>query len=435
MNKIKVLIALLTISSFYTNAQIQSGNKQLWLNNDNLLTKWKLGTAGDATNNFIIYDSNNSLIGQGARFLINENTGNVGIGTITPKEKLEVNGNILASSNLITNSLISLPRQVTGLTNAQGRIYFNAGGPNNYGIQLQDYDEVNGVKTNLIIGGSLYGGNALLVRGANNVTKFFINNEGNVGIGTTNPEGNLQIGQSTGNGMIFLGGGKGYSGIGSTRSDGGLVLGYNIYSRYNDSSDNYNARVAKTTSSSQGYSGIKISQQGVIDFFGYRGKATADDIANTDENIKMRIDKYGNIGIGTLDSKGYKLGVNGKIITEEVKVALYANWSDFVFDSNYNLPTLVEVENHIKEKGHLKDIPSAKEVAKEGFYLAEMNAKLLQKIEELTLYTIGQEKELKSQREALANQNRKIESLMLKNDKLKTLEEQLKSIENRLNKK
>ena len=103
----------------------------------------------------------------------------------------------------------------------------------------------------------------------------------------------------------------------------------------------------------------------------------------------------GNIGIGTLNPQGFKLGVNGPIATTEVKVAEYDNWPDFVFKGNYNLPTLTEVENHIKNKGHLKDIPSAKEVAKDGFYLGGMDAKLLQKIEELTLYTIQQQKELK----------------------------------------
>jgi hypothetical protein len=56
---------------------------------------------------------------------------------------------------------------------------------------------------------------------------------------------------------------------------------------------------------------------------------------------------------------------------------------------------LKEVENHIKEKGHLKDIPSAKEVEKNGIFLGQMDSKLLQKIEELTLYTIQQEKKIK----------------------------------------
>lgn len=63
-------------------------------------------------------------------------------------------------------------------------------------------------------------------------------------------------------------------------------------------------------------------------------------------------------------------------------------WSDFVFNDDYDLPTLQEVEKHIREKGHLKNIPSAKEVEENGIQLGEMNAKLLPKIEELTLYIL-----------------------------------------------
>ena len=86
----------------------------------------------------------------------------------------------------------------------------------------------------------------------------------------------------------------------------------------------------------------------------------------------------GNVGIGT-NTQGFKLGVNGKIAATEVRVALYDNWADFVFYDDYKLPTLTEVENHIKVKGHLKDIPSAAEVAENGIMLGDMNAKLLKK--------------------------------------------------------
>lgn len=110
---------------------------------------------------------------------------------------------------------------------------------------------------------------------------------------------------------------------------------------------------------------------------------------------RMHIDNQGNIGIGTSNTQGFLLGVNGKIATEEVKVATYGNWPDYVFKKDYDLPTLEEVEHHIQDKGHLKNIPSAAIIEKDGFFLGEMNAKLLQKIEELTLYTIKQEKKIK----------------------------------------
>ncbi|WP_158655170.1 hypothetical protein [Flavivirga eckloniae] len=132
----------------------------------------------------------------------------------------------------------------------------------------------------------------------------------------------------------------------------------------------------------------------------------------------MTIGNTGSVGIGTTDTKGFKLGVQGKIAAEEVKVATYANWADFVFDSTYKLPTLKEVEQHIKEKGHLKDIPSAKEVKEDGFFLGEMDSKLLQKIEELTLYTIEQEKKiqelslLKEENELLRKKFETLEALV-----------------------
>jgi len=102
----------------------------------------------------------------------------------------------------------------------------------------------------------------------------------------------------------------------------------------------------------------------------------------------------GNIGIGTADPKGYKLAVAGNMIAESVKVKLKAAWPDFVFAKSYALPTLKETESHIKEKGHLPGIPSAAEVEANGIDLGNMDAKLLQKIEELTLHLIRQEKEI-----------------------------------------
>jgi len=100
----------------------------------------------------------------------------------------------------------------------------------------------------------------------------------------------------------------------------------------------------------------------------------------------------GALGIGTTNLGDWKLAVNGKIRAKEIKVE--TDWADFVFYDDYELPTLEEVENYIEEKGHLKDIPTAQEVEENGISLGEMNVKLLQKIEELTLYTITQGKQI-----------------------------------------
>ncbi|WP_406845504.1 hypothetical protein [Flavobacterium soyae] len=110
-------------------------------------------------------------------------------------------------------------------------------------------------------------------------------------------------------------------------------------------------------------------------------------------NRKMILTANGSLGIGTLTTGTHKLAVEGSIGAREIKVQA-TGWSDFVFKKEYNLPTLEQVEKHINEKGHLENIPSEEEVLKNGINLGEMNAKLLQKIEELTLYSIEQQKEL-----------------------------------------
>ncbi|WDF59575.1 hypothetical protein PQ462_23040 [Flavobacterium sp. KACC 22758] len=108
--------------------------------------------------------------------------------------------------------------------------------------------------------------------------------------------------------------------------------------------------------------------------------------------VKMTFQSDGNVGIGITNPKN-ELDVNGTIHSKEVKVDMNG-WSDFVFKKEYNLPTLTEVEKHITEKGHLENIPSEEEVLKKGINLGDMNAKLLQKIEELTLYLLKQDKSI-----------------------------------------
>jgi len=149
-----------------------------------------------------------------------------------------------------------------------------------------------------------------------------------------------------------------------------------------------------------------------------------------------------NIGIGTSDTQGYKLAVAGDIITEKVKVATQSNWPDYVFDENYNLQDLQQLEQYIKTHGHLPNIPNAETIKEEGLDLGEMNAKLLEKIEELSLYIIEQGKinrsqdrenqKLKGKIEALEEQNEQLKSInKVYNEKFQILEDRLKELENR----
>lgn len=110
------------------------------------------------------------------------------------------------------------------------------------------------------------------------------------------------------------------------------------------------------------------------------------------ETQKMILTQAGNLGIG-VSNPTKKLEVNGTIRTKEVIVES-TGWSDFVFEKDYNLPELKAVEKYINDNGHLPSIPSAKQVEEEGINVGSMQSKLLQKIEELTLYIIKQDKKI-----------------------------------------
>lgn len=122
------------------------------------------------------------------------------------------------------------------------------------------------------------------------------------------------------------------------------------------------------------------------------------------------------------ESPDMKLTVKGKIHAEEVKIDLNVPAPDYVFKSDYTLRSIEEVESFIKEHSHLPEIPSAKEFTENGVMQAEMDMNLLKKIEELTLYTIQQEKKIKKQAEKIKN----LESL---NKKFLDLQKRLEKLE------
>ena len=96
---------------------------------------------------------------------------------------------------------------------------------------------------------------------------------------------------------------------------------------------------------------------------------------------------------------GYMLNVGGKIIAEEIRVLIQANWPDYVFEPDYKLRGLKDLEQYINQNKHLPGIPTAEEIKTDGHQLGDIQIKLLQKVEELTLYMIEADKKIKELQE------------------------------------
>jgi hypothetical protein len=136
------------------------------------------------------------------------------------------------------------------------------------------------------------------------------------------------------------------------------------------------------------FGGMWVSSTGL-----FMGQMNASALGLYNNGWRLIADANGNVGIGTV-SPDQKLTVKGTIHAQEVKVDMSVPGPDYVFEKDYDLLSLAELENYIQQNKHLPEVPSAKEMEKEGLNLKEMNLILLKKMEEMTLHMIEMKKEI-----------------------------------------
>jgi hypothetical protein len=306
-------------------------------------------------------------------------TGNVGIGTTAPQSKLHVtNGSIMSSDPGYSN--INVRMDGTGIPVLRFTRY--TGLPNVF------HNAFVGQIHDPAYGYGLAFGTGVSTTGDPNTVSYAmtIPLNGTVGIGTTNPRGKFDV---DGAGDIYL---ADDPIAGTVQSI--FLPGHMYISPY------YGTNVSYFQARRADNSGTTIFQ--------FR---TTNNGALTDA---MRIEGNGNIGIGTHQAT-HKLTVNGKIIAEEIQVIVDVP-ADYVFDNDYKLMPLAEVAKYIQQNKHLPNIQSAEVIKETGWNVGEMNNKMLEKIEELTLYLI----ELKKQGDELRIENQEIR------EELKELKSQAK---------
>jgi len=227
-------------------------------------------------------------------------------------------------------------------------------------------------------------------------------NGGNVGIGTSSPSRVLDVA-----GSVWIGAGSSSTdvrpdthkhlilGDSTSTSIGILDLVSNVSATgsYTGGVQIANYNLSATDKRIAAIYGAldSAANSGQLQFWTWNAGAAAE---------KMRITSTGNVGIGTANPQ-YLLSVNGTIGAKDVTVTS-TGWSDYVFDPAYRLQPLTEVRDYIQANHHLPNIPSEAEVKEKGVSVGEMQAKLLAKIEELTLHMIRQEDENRQLRERLA---------------------------------
>lgn len=224
-----------------------------------------------------------------------------------------------------------------------------------------------------------------------NNSAISVTSGGNVGIGTTSPSTKLHVsatpyagllvGSGTGPGSLDLLGFSCASGWGCNNITSNAYYNGSAWAFRNSASEAW--LLGMSSFGNGGEFTIKHSNSGTLAW-----------------TTPLHITSGGNVGIGTTNPQ-YKLAINGTIGAKDV-IVTNTGWSDYVFQPGYRLRPLSEVSQYIQANHHLPDIPTEAEVKEKGVSLGDMQAKLLAKVEELTLHLIQQDKENKDLRERLA---------------------------------
>lgn len=325
------------------------------------------------------------------------NSGNVGIGTTNPDTKLTILGADHVGINIHTT---------TGSKNAFIGLYDSIG----------------------YKGGLYWDGGSQLLKMHTVLNKPIVIDPGagNIGIGTNNPSTKLAIVGNEFTNTISQDGGYVYTELAQDDWSGSFGLMFNAYKTnpgvngylFTPGNTKYKRSGGTYSQAAAAVGGWLNGGTGAIELYSANtGTADADIIWTTTASFSkvsayvsprgtssdFYMNNSGLIGIGTTNPTEL-LTVNGNIRTKKV-IVTQQNWSDFVFEKDYKLRPLAEVENHIQQHKHLPDIPSEKEIKESGLDVGDVQAKLLQKIEELTLYVIQQQKEIEALKKALPIKN------------------------------